>query len=487
MPLEKIPFKISSLQHIALRGGAWAVAAQVFRLACQMASITVLARLLSPGDFGIVGFLGSLTVILALLRDMGLSPAIIRSENISNEELNTLLLVSIGIGGVLFVLVSLLGLILASFVAEPRIAGIAPFYGLIFFIDALGVIPLALMRREMRFREIAIRDTMSNLLGILVGITAAFQGMGYWSLVLMAGASSFTACLLSWRASRWLPQRVFVPFSRIKQLVLFGGSFTGGELANIISQNLDSFLIGRLCGMTELGYYTRANLLIQTPINALLGPVQTVLFPIMSKASHDSANYRGSILFWGKSIVFVFAIGAALAAASSEPIISLVLGNGWSTSAVVFKWLTLLLFARPLLSMVYLIMITTGNMKLFYAWAWTNMLLTLLAITIGVAWGPEGVAASLGLSGLIVGVPLGLWFLSLVSDFKFTTFLWPYIAASLIALLWWRVLIFSMEYLEALSFSDISQLVVSSSLSLGIIIGMASISIKYGTSAKSVG
>lgn len=440
-----------------------------------MASITVLARLLTPEDFGLVGFLGSFTVILTLLRDMGLSPAIIQSERNLDEELNSLLLVSAGIGTLLFFLVSLVGIFLASFMGDPRIAWIAPWYGVMFLIDALGVIPLALMRREMQFKEIAIRDTLSNLLGIIVGITAAIYGASYWSLVLMAGSTSISACLLSWKCAGWLPQRKFVPFSQIKPLVLYGGAFTGGQLANVISENLDKLLIGRFFGMTELGYYTRAHVLIQTPTTALLGPVQTVLFPIMSKARQNSEHYRDAVIFWGKSTVYLFAILAALAAASSQGIVSLILGNEWSVTVDVFRWLALLLFARPLGSMVYLIMISEGNMKVFSAWVWTNVTLTIVAIVIGLKWGPTGVAAALGLAGVVLGVPIALWFLARAGNFQIEIFLYPYLFASVIGLSWYYILLKLMSVTGSWSLGNYLQISLTSVASLGLIAAGAGI------------
>ena len=462
--------KRSSLQKLALKGGAWATGSQIFRLLCQMASISVLARLLVPEDFGVVGFLISFTVVLALLRDMGLSPAIIRSATIKNEELNTLFLVSLGIGVALFILVSLFGWSLSAFVEEPKIAAISPYYGLIFFIDALSVIPLALMRRNMKFREIAIRDSVSNLLGILFGISSAFAGAGYWALVIMAATSSLSASIMTWASAGWLPKKTFTSFAEIRHLLVYGGAFTVGQLANVISENLDKILIGRLFGMKELGYYTRAHVLIQTPTTALLGPVQTVLFPIMSKARHESVNYHQAILFWGKSIPIMFALGAALAAASSETIILLVLGSEWSVSADVFKWLSLLLFARPLGSMVYLLMMAEGNMKIFSAWVWSNMVVTVAAIILGANWGIVGVAAALGLSGVIICVPLALWFLSKsIASLPYSTFIRAYFFSALFGIAWYYVLLAALEVLENWNFTPVIKFGVISLISLGFL------------------
>ncbi len=447
-----------------------------------MASITVLARILASEDFGLVAFLGSFTVVIALLRDMGLSPAIIQSDRILDEELNSLLLVSIVIGTTLLLLVYLIGLFLASFMGDPRISWIASCYGIMFLIDALGVIPMALMRREMRFKEVAIRDSLSNLLGTFSGIVAATQGASYWSLVLMAGVSSISACLLSWKCAKWQPRRKFVAFSRIKHLIFYGGAFTAGQLANVISENLDKLLIGRFFGMGELGYYTRANILIQTPTNALLGPVQTVLFPIMSKARQNSETYRDAVIFWGKSIVYPFAILAAFAAASSQIVIFLLLGRDWSVSIDVFRWLSLLLFARPLGSMVYLIMISEGNMKAFSSWVWTNVALTVLAIIIGLNWGAIGVAVALGVCSAVVGVPIALWFLARGGKFPMKIFFYPYLLASAFGLSWYYILLNLMSIADSWSLGNYLKIVLTSVTSLGVI--AAGVGITYQLRSK---
>lgn len=414
------------------RRSAITFSAQGVRLVCQLGAIAVMSRVIPAGDIGMVGLMASILACLGLLRDFGLPSAIIQKESVSNAELNTLFRVSVLLGIFLLVAIIVAGWVASWFFNEPRLAGIGPYFGAVFLFQTLLTVPTALLRRQMEFGKLATRDIASNLLGTVVGVSCAVGGAGYLSLVWMQLAGTVANLLLTWVASRWVPFGPAVRFREIKSFLLFGGTFTAGELANYLCHNLDNLLIGKRWGFEQLGYYTRAYGLMQAPFGNLMGPVMTVLMPTMSRLRENQKEYVAFSKEIARGGSWLMAPVAAFISASSLEITSLLLGDGWEQSAEILKWLALIIYAKPMGSVVYLIMLTSGEVALMLRWVWTNAALTIAAIFAGLYFGTVETAISLGVAGAFLGVPLAAFFGARTKLFNTSDFLVPYAQGILI-------------------------------------------------------
>lgn len=402
--------EVTNIKSATLRGGVWVFAAQPIKLICQIGSIAVLGRFVIPEDFGMIGMLASVLAILELFRDMGLSAAIVQREKIDQPQLKALFFLSIGLGVVMFGLVSLVGFLLSGFIDEPRLVNVSFIYGILFFFNSLGCVPLGLLRRKMMFKAIAIRDSAAVLLGAIVGISVAISGGGYWALVAMVSVSCLTNLVSVWAASGWLPVGKAASVREIASLLKFGGAFTLGETANYLCQHLDNILIGRFCGTRELGFYTRGYALMLAPVAQVMGPIGTLLVPALSRLNGHREQYRN----WVQSLFFIFMFGSAPVAAwliaGSDEVIAVLLGSGWEPTAVIASWLAISIFGKPIASLVYMVFMTTGDMRGMLRWTLVNAVLTVLAIVIGVNWGAAGVAAAYSVTGLAIRTPVAIWF-----------------------------------------------------------------------------
>ena len=216
----------ADLKGRSLRGGALTLVAQGAKFALQTASTIVLARLLTPADFGIVAMVTAVIGIANWFADVGLSEATIQQEEITQNQVSTLFWINVTVGAVLTVVIAALGPLLARFYREPRLTGITLLMSVSFLINGLRVQHDALLKRQMRYKSLALRDVVSYAIAVTLAITLAWAGGGYWAIVALPMAVNFFQMVLSWFMIRWrpgLPRRD----AEIGSMLAFGGNQIG--------------------------------------------------------------------------------------------------------------------------------------------------------------------------------------------------------------------------------------------------------------------
>ena len=256
-------------------GGLWG------RAGLQMISTIVLARLLTPADFGLIAMVGAVMGIAELVRDFGMTGAIIQAQNLSERVWRSLLWLSAAIGMVLAGIVALCAPLIAALYNEPRLVQITLLMAPGVFLSGL-VMPLqARATKELRFGTLASLDVSTMAFGVVVGIVTAFLGWGFWALVAMAGAQFVVRLVVLWAIVR--PR--FGPPRIVKEtwpLLGTGGSIFGAELLGYAEKNLDNVIIGATLGPTALGQYSRAYALFLLPLQQMNGPLGRVALPVLS-------------------------------------------------------------------------------------------------------------------------------------------------------------------------------------------------------------
>ncbi|HWW75239.1 MAG TPA: lipopolysaccharide biosynthesis protein, partial [Pyrinomonadaceae bacterium] len=239
------------------RGGLLTVTAQGFKFAATMAATVVLARLLTPGDYGLVGMVAVVTGFIALFKDLGLSAATIQREEISQEQVSTLFWVNVGVSAAIGLLTAALAPVVAWFYGEPRLAPVTLAYSIGFLFGGLTVQHEALLKRQMRFAVLVTAEVAALLASIVTTVALAWRGFGYWSLVAGHLALSFVYMLAVWGVCGWRPGRPRRG-AGVRSLLGFGGNLTGAAVVNYFARNLDNMLIGRFWGGWQLGLYAKA-------------------------------------------------------------------------------------------------------------------------------------------------------------------------------------------------------------------------------------
>lgn len=400
---------MSSLRVTALRGGAWTVGAQGGHFVIQIASISVLARLLAPEDFGLIGMLAAVISLLGLFREMGLSTAIVQRSSIASGELTRIFWLSVYLGIVLFILTAASGFGAAWLMEEPRLIAIAPWFGACFLLGSLETVPAGILRRNLRFRSIAVRDVTVRLIGLFAAVTAALAGFGYWSLVVQAVASALLQLVFTWTAAAWWPREPGSPWKTMRPYAGFGAAFTGSNLASYLTQNLDSLLIGKIWGAVPLGYYSRARMLMIQPVNQFVGPVATVLLPVFCRIKDDSTKMRKTIAALSIPFLVLPCLLTPWLIVGAPEVVRILLGLEWEGTTNILRWLAGSIIYLPIGTLLYLVLVSSGRTTLLMHWTWTGALAVTVGYIIGVRFGVVWVAAAFTLTGILVRVPIAVF------------------------------------------------------------------------------
>ena len=351
----------------------------------------MLARLLSPKDFGLVGMVTAFTGILTLLRDFGLSSAAIQRATVTEEQISTLFWINIGLGALLGLIAVAMAPAVAAFYGEPRLFGVTAVLALGFLFNAAGTQHSALLQRQMRFTALAVISVVSLIAGTVVAIGCAEAGLGYWALVAMSITSPLASTLCFWLTAGWIPNR---PQRRtgIRSMMLFGGALTLNGLVAYVAYNADKVLIGRFWGADAIGIYGRAYQLVNIPTDNLNSAVGEVAFSALSRLQGDPVRLR-SYFLKGFSLVLGLTLPITLACALfADDLVFVVLGPNWKDAAAIVRLLAptiaILAIINPLGWLIYSLGLVTRSLKIALIFA----PLIITAYVIGLPYGPKGIA-----------------------------------------------------------------------------------------------
>jgi PST family polysaccharide transporter len=409
---------MEDLKQRVIRGGFAKAFSQGATLTLRMGSLMVLARLLTPKDFGLVGMVTAFTGVLNLFRDFGLSTATVQRRHVTDDQVSTLFWINVLVGFLLALLLGGTAPFVASFYHEPRLFWVSIALATSFIFNSAGVQHTALLERQMRFTALASIDLISLIVSTAIGISMASTGFGYWSLVAAAVALPLVTTLCLWFATGWVPGR---PRSQdgVHSLLRFGGTLTLGNIVVYLAYNLEKVLLGRFWGADALGLYGRAYQLINLPTENLNSAFWGVAFSGLSRVREDAQKFRNYFLK-GYSLLLALTIPVTIAAAAFAPdLILVVLGPKWKDVIVIFRLLTptILIFAliNPLAWLIFSLGMVGRNLKVVLVLA----PVVIIGYAAGLPYGPKGVA--LGYSAMMTlwaiphiawcvhGTPVSLW------------------------------------------------------------------------------
>jgi O-antigen/teichoic acid export membrane protein len=391
----------ADLKGRSVRGGVLTLTSQGAQFVMQSIATVVLARLLAPADFGLVAMVTVVTGLAQGFADLGLSEATIQHPEISHNQVSALFWINVAIGLTLTATTAALAPLLVWFYHEPRLKDIAFLGSLTFLIGGLKVQHDALLRRQMRFRSLAIRDVASYVVAVPVAIIMAWRGAGYWAIVALPMTLNLTQMVLSWSMVRWLPG---LPRrgTKVRSLIAFGGNVAASYLIFNVNRSADSILIGWYWGAGPLGLYSRAYNLLMLPVRQLGAPARSVAVPAFSRVQGDPERLvryylrTANLIMWITAPIFGFLFVAA------APVIILALGNRWRAAAPVFQILAIFALGQLLLESTLWLFVSRGQ---------SQRLLKLLLIispvivgsyAIGLPFGIKGVALSSSLVLLVI-------------------------------------------------------------------------------------
>lgn len=382
-----------SIGRAATRGAAHVGGAHFFRIVLLLLSTILIARILTPEDFGVIAMAAPVTAFILMFQDLGLSHATIQAKSITSRQSDLLFWINLAVSGLLALLLLVSSPFVALFYGEPRAGYVTAASAVTALVSASALQHLALLNRELRFSTIAKIDAASAAMGFVVAVSLALIMRNYWALWIGGTAGVLTTAVGSWLASRWRPRFRF-SLKGSGALLRFGGSLTGFSVVNFVSRNADNILIGRVWGASPLGLYDRSYRLMVFPIQAINSPLSKVMIPLLSRIREEPQAYRRLYLTCLRAITIATFPAIAVAAATSDRLIPLLLGDRWAAAAPIFYWLSLSAFFQPIGNSTGWIYISQGRGR-DLLWVGTlSAIVTLIAFAIGVRWGAVGVAAA---------------------------------------------------------------------------------------------
>jgi O-antigen/teichoic acid export membrane protein len=394
----------SDLKARALRSGAVTLTAQGLSFLINIGSTMILARLLTPQDYGMISMVSAITGFAGIFSDLGLSTATIQRSDVNQRQVSNLFWINTGLGAAITIVVAAISPVIVWFYNTPQLLWVTAALSLNFLITGLAIQHIALLTRQMQFFTIAKVQIASTLLGITVAIFTATHGFRYWALVLNTLTASASSVVCFWLVSRWRPG---LPQSKsgVRSMLRFGSDIARFNIINYFSRNLDNILIGRSYGTATLGLYSKAYQLLMLPITNLRVPLDKVAMPSLSRLQHEPAQYRSYYMKFISVLAFVSMPLVVFMFVCSDNIIRLVLGQQWLGASGIFKILAITALIQPVVTTQGVVTLSTGQSRRYF-WCGTGYAcVVVLSFIIGLPWGAKGVATAYAIANYLLVYP----------------------------------------------------------------------------------
>jgi O-antigen/teichoic acid export membrane protein len=422
----------SGLRRRAVRGAGVTVFAQVAAFAVQMIATVVLARLLVPGDFGVVTMVTTFSVLLMSCGRVGFPDAVLQREEISRFLASNLFWINVGTAVVLTVSFAALGSLLAKLYGDPRVAHVAAGLSLTILIDSTSILHLALLKRAMRFSAVSINEIVARAVSVVVSILCGLAGWGYWALVAGAIALPLSTTVGAWILCQWvpsLPRRVPGTGASVRFAVHVFGRYSLGYTA----QNTDNLLVGWRFGSGALGLYKKAYDLFVLPFSLLT--VYPVAVSTLSRLTKDRVQYRRYFLGGLSMLALVgMGIGADFTLVGRD-LVRLLLGPKWEEAGRIFVFFGPGIGAQLIYSTYGMIHLSIGTTARFLRWGFIEVGVTIGLFLVALPWGPVGLAVAWTTSYWLLTLP-ALHYAGRPIELGINSMLgaiWKYLLSSLIA------------------------------------------------------
>ena len=320
-----------------------------------------------------------------------------QAKEITREQASGLFWANVVLGIVSSVVLGASGSLMAHFFGRQELIALAPAYAGSLLISSLSTQHVALLRRHLAFRHVAVMNISAALGSTVVAVVLAWRGWGYWALVAMVYTNALISGAVAWYAMKWLPG----PARRgvgLRKLMGFGGFVAGSNVLYLVSENVVPIIIGRTAGTTDVGLFGRASRLTEQIIDQVTAPLSQVVLPALSKLQDERLRMREAICqILEKITVLTFALAGFLAVGGSD-VVLLLLGRNWRNAGPVVQLLAVGALAWPMSRVLASAMIASGHSRAMFAWGWLSLAVRLLTVGVGAAWGLVGVSAGIAMS-----------------------------------------------------------------------------------------
>jgi teichuronic acid exporter len=366
-----------SLTNKIIGGVFWAFSERFGTQILQLIIFIVLARILEPEAFGLIGLIAIFIAVSASITDSGFGDALIQKKNSDDTDYSSVFYINLIVSGVMYLVLYVSAPLIASFFNESILIELIRLLGLKFIISAFSVVQVARLMKGVEFKKLMFAKLPSTLLGGTCGIIAAYHGYGVWSLVIQQLTDATAFSIQVWIQSKWIPKRLF-NWQRVKNLFSFGSKMMIESILNTLYKNFSEVVIGRSFSMAEVGFYTQANKIKQVPISNLSSAISKVSYPVLAEIQDQNIRLKKAYKKIIRQVFFMVSpimIGLIVIA---EPLFTLLLTEKWLPAVPYFQWLCIGGLLYPVQSYNLNILKVKGRSDLF-------LYLGIIKKTIGIA------------------------------------------------------------------------------------------------------
>ena len=395
-----------SLRQKTVSGAMWSSIHKFATVILSFVSGIVLARLLTPSDYGVIGMLTIFLAISSTFIDGGFGSALIQKKRPTDVDYSTILYWNLGLSIVLYVVLFLSAPLIAEFYKLPILCDVLRVLGITLILNAARIVQHNQLRKRLEFKKVALINLSSSFIALVVTIYLAWRGWGVWALVAQQILLSVLCTLFYWITSKWRPVFKFSKES-FKALFSFGGFVLLSNLFNTFCNNIQGLLIGKVYNSSTLGYFSKARGLEHQASTFISSVLDQVSYPVLSDVQDDKSRMIVFLKrFTGLSAFFTFPV-MLLLILLADPIFLLLYGERWMVSVPYFQLLCLSGISSCLQNINYYAVAALGKSKVLFKWTFIKRTIGLFMV-VGGLW-------LFGIYGLLIGTVISAWLIYVIN------------------------------------------------------------------------
>ena len=384
-------------------GGIWASIDKFVSLFLQFLVNLILARLVSPSDYGCVGMLAIFLTVSQVMIDGGFGSALIQKKEPTQTDYSTIFYWNIIFSSILYLILYVSSPAIASFYNMPILNDVLRVIGLNLIINSFGIIQINRQRKQLAFKKIALINISSYVIAAIIAVYMAYHGYGVWSLVMLQILYSLISVLLFWIFTKWTPDICF-SMASLKKLFSFGSYILFSNLLQETCKNLQGLIIGKKFSSFELGLYSQAKRLDDITSLTLPNIIVQVMFPVFSQYQND-IDYTKKVLRMNVRIIsFITFPIMILLILIADPLINFLYGEKWIKAIPYFQILCVGGLFACLQNINYYVVAAQGKSKTLFRWSLYKWGILFILLITGMQWGMTGILWGMVISSLNIYV-----------------------------------------------------------------------------------
>lgn len=397
-----------NLKAKTVSGMIWSALQRFGTMGISFVSNIVLARLLTPDDYGCIGMLAIFITISNTFVDGGFGSALIQKKEPTQVDYSTIFWWNLFLSIILYGVLLISAPAVSRFYNIPLLESVLQVQGVVLIINALNIVQTNQLRKSINFKRLATIHIVSHIIAATLAIVLAYMGWGVWALVAQQIVASSITSVMLWVINRWMPSLCFSVES-FKQLFSFGGFILASNLINTFCNNVQGLLIGKFFSPAMLGYYTQAYKLENIASHSISGVVDQVSYPVLSKVQSDKIAMKNAIYRLISSIAYITFPLMLILIIVAKPLITLLYGIQWLPSIPYFQIICIGGIAVCLQGVTYQAIASIGKSKELFWWTIIKRGLGLILVVGGML--------VFDMNGLLWGFVISCWLLTIINSF----------------------------------------------------------------------